>query len=219
VRAAYLVYAVALLLAAVAPTIGIFLVSRGLQGTANAFTTPLLLAGLADAVPAGERGRAVGMFAGVQAGGLSLAPLLGGLAAEGSWRGIHPAHGVAGVDADASPTRSAVEQPPTLRSVATPRMGRCAPPGCGLPGWLPDLAARGRRVRGGRHRRAVLAVYGAAAAVGRWAGLGWSGWARPGRRCWRRSARHHGRPARHRPSVGAGAAWLRQARCRRSRRR
>ena len=60
--------------------------ARGLQGTANAFTTPLLLAGLADAVPAGERGRAVGMFAGVQAGGLSLAPLLGGLAAEGSWR-------------------------------------------------------------------------------------------------------------------------------------
>ena len=65
VRAAYLVYAVALLLAAVAPSIGVFLVSRGLQGTANAFTTPLLLAGLADAVPAGERGRAVGMFAGV----------------------------------------------------------------------------------------------------------------------------------------------------------
>ena len=86
VRAAYLVYAAALLGSAAAPTIGVFLAARAVQGAANAFTSPLLLAGLADAVPPGRRARAVGTFAGVQAGGLSMAPLLGGLAAEISWR-------------------------------------------------------------------------------------------------------------------------------------
>src|SRR6476659_3926571 len=183
VRAAYLVYAVALLLAAVAPTIGVFLVSRGLQGTANAFTTPLLLAGLADAVPAGERGRAVGMFAGVQAGGLSLAPLLGGLAAEGSWRlaFILPALVSLGLMLmpPPDPIRAVGEQLPTLRSVATPRMGLlCA---AGFAGYLgmaglafliwrraDDAFALGARGRG-----AVLAVYGAAGLLfGRLGGFG-----------------------------------------------
>jgi MFS family permease len=86
VTVAYLAYAIASLAAAVAPGIQAFLLCRGLQGAANAFTSPILLAGLADSVPAAERSRAVGTFAGVQAGGISLAPLLGGLAAEISWR-------------------------------------------------------------------------------------------------------------------------------------
>ncbi|MGZ4431078.1 MAG: MFS transporter [Gaiellales bacterium] len=86
VRVAYLMYAIASLGAAVAPGIGVFLACRAGQGVANAFTTPILLAGLAELVPASQRGRAVGTFAAVQAGGISLAPLLGGLAAEISWR-------------------------------------------------------------------------------------------------------------------------------------
>jgi MFS family permease len=86
VTVAYTVYAIGSFGAALAPGIAMFLVCRGIQGTANAFTSPVLLAGLADAVPPRERGRAVGTFAGVQAGGISLAPLLGGLAAEISWR-------------------------------------------------------------------------------------------------------------------------------------
>jgi len=86
VTIAYTVYAVGSIGAAVAPGIEAFLVCRGIQGTANAFTSPVLLAGLADAVPPRERGRAVGTFAGVQAGGISLAPLLGGIAAEITWR-------------------------------------------------------------------------------------------------------------------------------------
>jgi predicted MFS family arabinose efflux permease len=172
VRAAYLVYAVALLLAAVAPTIGIFLVSRGLQGTANAFTTPLLLAGLADAVPAGERGRAVGMFAGVQAGGLSLAPRLGGRGAEGSWRlaFILPALVSLGLMLmpPPDPIRSVGEQLPTLRSVATPRMGLLCAAGfagyLGMAGlaFLISLRADDAFALGATGRGAVLAVYGAA---------------------------------------------------------
>ncbi|MFI5048369.1 MAG: MFS transporter [Gaiellales bacterium] len=86
VTIAYTVYAGGSIGAALAPGIEVFLACRGIQGTANAFTSPVLLAGLADAVPPRERGRAVGTFAGVQAGGISLAPLLGGIAAEITWR-------------------------------------------------------------------------------------------------------------------------------------
>lgn len=86
VRAAYISYAVVSLACAAAPTFGIFLGARALQGMTNAFTTPLLLAGLAEAVPAARRGRAVGIFASAQAGGSALAPLVGGVAAEVDWR-------------------------------------------------------------------------------------------------------------------------------------
>src|SRR4051794_8430809 len=57
VRSGYLFYAGFSVLAAVAPGMGVFLVSRALQGAANAFLTPLLLAGLADEVPPREIGR------------------------------------------------------------------------------------------------------------------------------------------------------------------
>ena len=56
VRAGYVAYAVASVAAAVAPTIGLFIVARAASGTANAFLTPLLLAGLAEA----HRARALG---------------------------------------------------------------------------------------------------------------------------------------------------------------
>ena len=39
-----------------APTIGLFIVARAASGTANAFLTPLLLAGLAEVVPRGSLG-------------------------------------------------------------------------------------------------------------------------------------------------------------------
>lgn len=86
VRLAYLGYAAASVVAALAPTLGVFLAARALQGTANAFTTPLLLAGLADMVPRERLGRAVGLFASCQAAGQSFAPLLGGVSAELNWR-------------------------------------------------------------------------------------------------------------------------------------
>src|SRR3954466_935467 len=57
VRTGYIVYALLSLCAAVAPNLGVFLGIRAAQGCANAFLTPLLLAGLADEVPPREIGR------------------------------------------------------------------------------------------------------------------------------------------------------------------
>ncbi len=86
VQVAYFGYALASIATALAPSLGVFLVGRAVQGAANAFTTPLVMAALADVVPRERLGRSIGTFAGVQAAGISFAPLLGGLAAEVSWR-------------------------------------------------------------------------------------------------------------------------------------
>jgi MFS family permease len=86
VRATFLLYALASLGCAVAPNLTMFLVARGMQGLANAFITPLLLAGLADIVPEERFGRTVGIYGTFQALGGGLAPLIGGLAAEVDWR-------------------------------------------------------------------------------------------------------------------------------------
>ena len=43
VRCTYLLYAIASLLCALAPSLELFLIGRSLQGIANAFITPLLL--------------------------------------------------------------------------------------------------------------------------------------------------------------------------------
>ncbi|MEV1290286.1 MFS transporter [Micromonospora sp. NPDC049679] len=86
VRAAYLAYAAATLFCAIVPSLGLLLAGRALQGAANAFTTPLLIAGLVELVPAERLSRAIGTFASWQAAGLSLAPLVGGLFGEVSWR-------------------------------------------------------------------------------------------------------------------------------------
>src|SRR3954471_24427582 len=54
IRVAYVVYAIASLAVAATTSIGPFLVARGAQGAANAFTTPLLLASVAEATPEAE---------------------------------------------------------------------------------------------------------------------------------------------------------------------
>lgn len=86
VRSAYLVYAVVSVAAALAPTFGLLLATRMLQGAANAFTTPLLLAALAVITPKEKLGRALGLFGAMQAAGQTVAPLVGGMAAEVNWR-------------------------------------------------------------------------------------------------------------------------------------
>ncbi|GAA1193408.1 MFS transporter [Prauserella alba] len=86
IRLAYVAYAVVTLVAAVAPWFWLFQLSRGLQGCANAFTTPLLMARLAAMTPPDRLGRALGVFGAMQAVGQTSAPLVGGLAAEASWR-------------------------------------------------------------------------------------------------------------------------------------
>ena len=72
VRAGYVAYAAASVGAALAPGIGVFLACRAAQGMANAFLTPLVLAGLAEAVPPERIGRSVGTFAAVQTAAVAL---------------------------------------------------------------------------------------------------------------------------------------------------
>ncbi|MCP5026163.1 MAG: MFS transporter [Actinomycetia bacterium] len=86
VRATFLLYGLSCLGAAAAPNLGVFLAFRAAQGVGNAFTTPLLLAGLADITPPGRLGRAIGIYASFQAAGTSLAPFVGGIATEIHWR-------------------------------------------------------------------------------------------------------------------------------------
>src|SRR3954471_588825 len=126
VRTGYIAYACLSVLAAFVPTLGAFLVVRALQGCANAFLTPLLLAGLADEVPPRQIGRAVGTFAAVQTSAVALAPLGGGALGAIDWRLPFVSQtAVAGALAllppsDARPRDSA---PPGLRTVVTRRVG------------------------------------------------------------------------------------------------
>jgi MFS family permease len=79
IRTAYIAYALASFGAAASTDIGPFLVFRALQGASNAFTSPLLLAALADITPVERLGRGMGTFASVQTAGMVMAPLCGGL--------------------------------------------------------------------------------------------------------------------------------------------
>jgi MFS family permease len=86
VTAGYLLYVAASVGCALAPTLPLLVGARALQGVANAFTTPLLLAALGAATPRARLGRALGWFGSLQAFGQTSAPLVGGLAAELDWR-------------------------------------------------------------------------------------------------------------------------------------
>jgi MFS family permease len=79
IRVAYVTYALTSFGAAAATSIAPFLLFRALQGASNAFTSPLLLAALADAAPLDRLGRTMGTFASVQTAGMVMAPLCGGL--------------------------------------------------------------------------------------------------------------------------------------------
>jgi MFS family permease len=86
VAVAYGGYALASVACMLTATFPLFLAARALQGTANAFTTPLLLAALATATAPERLGRVLGWFGSLQAAGQTFAPLVGGLAAEVDWR-------------------------------------------------------------------------------------------------------------------------------------
>jgi MFS family permease len=85
-RAAFGVYAVASLAAAATGAFAVFLAARAVQGAANAFTTPLVLAALADETPDAQLGQTMGTFAAVQTAGVVGAPLVGGLAGAVDYR-------------------------------------------------------------------------------------------------------------------------------------
>ncbi|MBP2211709.1 MFS transporter [Rhodococcus sp. DMF-1] len=149
VRTAYIVYAVASLASALAPTLGLLLASRALQGVANAFTTPLLLAALAALVPRARLGRALGLFGAMQAAGQTSAPLVGGLAAEVDWRWAFVVIAAAAavltvIGLPEQLTAPTGEAPPRLRDALRPdvvRIGVVALLGWGALGGLNFLLA------------------------------------------------------------------------------
>ena len=85
-RVTFLVYAATALMAAVAPNLATFLGARILMGGANAFITPLLLAGLSEVIDERRFGRAVGVYSAFQAAGSAVSPFASGLIAEVDWR-------------------------------------------------------------------------------------------------------------------------------------
>lgn len=85
-RVAYVGYLVASLVCVLPGPFWLFLLARAGQGAANSFTTPLLLAALAELIPRQRLGRALGLFGSLQAGGQTTAPLIAGLLAAASWR-------------------------------------------------------------------------------------------------------------------------------------
>jgi MFS family permease len=86
VRAGYVGYAATSVLAALSPSIGVFLLARAGAGASNAFLTPLVLAGLADVTQRDRLGRSIGTFGAVQTAAIALSPLCGGLLGEIDWR-------------------------------------------------------------------------------------------------------------------------------------
>ncbi|OLR93412.1 MFS transporter, partial [Actinokineospora bangkokensis] len=135
VRVAYLVYVVASVVCVLAPAWWPFLAARAAQGAANAFTTPLLLAAVAAITPPDRLGRALGLFASMQAAGQTSAPLLGGLAAEVDWRLAFVVVGVValGLAVVGLPGDLRREGRATVRSAWRPRVLRAG--AVALVGW------------------------------------------------------------------------------------
>ena len=86
VRGGYIGFGVAALACAFAPDIWSFLAARAAMGASNAFLSPILLAALSEVAAPDVLGRTVGTFAAAQTAGLMLAPIIGGLLGEISWR-------------------------------------------------------------------------------------------------------------------------------------
>jgi EmrB/QacA subfamily drug resistance transporter len=64
--------------AALAPTIGLLIAARTMQGVGAAIATPLTLTLLADAFPPNQRGLALGVWSGISGIAVALGPLVGG---------------------------------------------------------------------------------------------------------------------------------------------
>src|SRR3954452_4036734 len=124
-RTGYIASALLSVLAAYVSSLGAFLVVRALQGCANAFLTPLLLAGLADEVPPRQLGRAVGTFAAVQTSAVALAPLGGGALGAIDWRLAFVSQSVVACVLALMPPAGAAKraEAPRLRAVFTRRVG------------------------------------------------------------------------------------------------
>ncbi len=75
--------------AAVAPSAGLLIAARAMQGVGAAISTPLTLTLLADAFPPQQRGLALGVWSGISGIAVALGPLVGGAVIQlSSWHWI-----------------------------------------------------------------------------------------------------------------------------------
>jgi MFS family permease len=79
-------FGVATVLTGLAPNFQVFLLLQVFQGAMNAFTSPLLMATLGDIVPVPRMSRTMGFLNTANLAGTMLAPLLGGLLGDVTWR-------------------------------------------------------------------------------------------------------------------------------------
>jgi EmrB/QacA subfamily drug resistance transporter len=83
------VFTAASALAALAPTTGLLIAARAIQGSGAAIATPLTLTLLAAAFPQDSRGMAIGVWSGISGIAVALGPLVGGAVVQGlSWHWI-----------------------------------------------------------------------------------------------------------------------------------
>jgi EmrB/QacA subfamily drug resistance transporter len=74
---------------ALAPTVGVLIAARAVQGVGAALTMPMALTQVSAAFPAQQRGRALGLFIGITGLATFLGPFVGGLLAQQlSWQWI-----------------------------------------------------------------------------------------------------------------------------------
>jgi len=83
------VFTIASAAAALAPSTGLLVAARAVQGTGAAMVTPLTLTLLAEAFPQERRGMAIGVWSGVSGIAVALGPLVGGAVIQAiSWHWI-----------------------------------------------------------------------------------------------------------------------------------
>jgi len=82
-------FTVASAAAALAPSTGLLVAARAVQGAGAAAVTPLTLTLLAEAFPAERRGMAIGVWSGISGIAVAIGPLVGGAVVQGiSWHWI-----------------------------------------------------------------------------------------------------------------------------------